>query len=280
MIHYNIKYLFSIVSIFLSTGIFAESSTLEKILQSKTLIVSVNKFYEPFYIADSNPQYPGLDVEIANEYAKYLGVNLKILPLRDFDDHSNNLIKGNTHIAIAAISTSLSRSKLVAFTDPYLFTSPAGLVNKNILPPEPEGQIITSIPFRSLTDLTMLSGISFSVRSNTTNHSWLKKNFTKFPIFSYLDDYRAINELRKNNVNVYVADTYRIQAMLQKEPTLKSNYLPLLSQVQEEHIAMAVQQGDIEFLYNLNFFIREIRRNGWLNQRINKYFSTSEWVTK
>lgn len=277
---FNLKCIFITVIVLISTTVSAESKTLERILKTKTLTVSVNKFYEPFYISDPKPDYPGLDVEIASEYAKYLGVSLKILPLRDFDEHSSHLAKGNADIAIAAISTSLSRSKKVTFTDPYLFTSPAGLVNKNILPPEPEGQIITSIPFRSLIDLSMLSGISFAVRANTTNHDWLKKNFKKQPIYSYLDDFRAINELRKNNVNVYVADSYRIQAMLQIEPSLKSNYLPLLSVVQEEHIAMAVQEGDLELLYNLNFFIREIRRNGWLNKRINKYFSTSDWVTK
>ncbi|WCL49507.1 substrate-binding periplasmic protein [Leptospira sp. GIMC2001] len=268
------------LSLSISNSLNAESSTLQKILKTKTLTVSVNQFYDPFYIDDPVEGSPGLDVEIAQEYAKYLGVNLKILPLRDFDEHANRLDKGDTQIAIAGISTSLERFRKVYFTDPYLITSPAGLINRQILPPEPEGQIITSAPFRSLLDLQTVSGILFSVRSNGPNHAWLKKNFPKFPIYSYLDDFRAVNELRKNNVNVYVADTFRIQALLQKEPALKTNYLPLLSSVQEENLSMAVAQGDIEFLYHLNFFIKEIRRNGWLNKLSYKYFSTNQWIKK
>lgn len=262
------------------TLLHGEGSTLEKVRKSKTLIVSVNRYYEPFYIADPNPDHPGLDVELAAELAKYLGVNLQILPVRDFDEHANRLSKGDTHLAIGAISTSLERAKRVSFTDPYLFTSPAGLVNRQILPPEPEGQIITSVPFRSLLDLKEMPGVSFSVRANGPNHEWLKLAFPKATIYSYLDDIRAINELRKNSVNVYVADSFRIQALLQKEPSLKSNFMPLLASVQEEHLAMAVRHGDIEFIYQLNFFIREVRRNGWLNRRVNKYFSGSGWVVK
>ncbi|MCC5813519.1 MAG: amino acid ABC transporter substrate-binding protein [Leptospira sp.] len=264
----------------LSIGANPTSSTLERVLKNKTLVVSVNQYYEPFYIEDPNPKFPGLDVEIATFYADYLGVSLKILPVREFSDHAKKLEEGSVDIAIGAISTNIERSKRVSFTDPYLITTPAALVNRQILPPEPEGQIITAAPFKSLRDLNVLPGLSFSVRSNTPNHDWLKSNYSNVPIYTYLDDFRALNELKKNNVNVYVADSFRIQALLQREPSLKSNYLALLTSVQEEHLAMAVQKDDIVLLRNLNFFIKEIRRSGWLNRKANQYFSNSGWVTK
>lgn len=276
----TVSYLILLIFIFLPIGSSYSNSTIEKILKKKSITVSVNQFYEPFYIEEPNPEFPGLDVEIASYYADYLGVSLKILPVREFSEHAKRLEDGSVDISIGAISANLERSKLVSFTDPYMFTTPAGLVNRMILPPEPEGQIITAVPFKSLRDLDSLSSVSFSVKANTPNHNWIKSNFKKSPIYSYLDDFRALNELKKNNVNVYVADSYRIQALLQSEPSLKSNYLPLLSTVQEEHLVMAVKKGDLETLQNLNFFIKEIRRNGWLNKRINKYFSNSGWVTK
>lgn len=271
---------FSVILLYLIINfpIFSQSATLQKILKSKTLTVSVNQFYDPFYISDPKEGFPGLDVEIAKEYADYLGVSLRVLPLKSFDEHATRLEKGDTQIAIAGISTNLERSKRINFTDPYLFTSPSGLVNRQVLPPEPEGQIITSVPFRNLLDLSSLSGISFSVLSNSSNHIWLKNNFKKNPIYSYSDDITALNELKKNNVNVFVADGFRIQAALQKEPNLKSTYLPLLGNVQEEHISMAIQKGDIEFLQSLNFFIKEIRRNGRINTLTNKYFSSRDWI--
>lgn len=258
----------------------SQESTLDRIIKKKSMVVSVNQYYEPFYIENPNPNRPGFDVEIATYLAEYLGVSLKILPVREFSEHAKKLEEGSVDIAIGAISANLERSKYVSFSEPYLVTSPAGLVNRLILPPEPEGQIITAVPFKSLRDLNTLSGISFSVKSNTPNHNWLKKNYSKSPIYSYLDDFRALNELKKNNVNVYVADSFRIQALLQKEPSLKTNYLALLSSVQEEHISMAVAKHDVKTLETINFFIKEIRRTGWLNQRINRYFSNDAWVTK
>jgi polar amino acid transport system substrate-binding protein len=275
---YNLKNVFLLISLSLPSLLYAESSTLQKILKSKTLTVSVNQYYEPFYISDPKEGFPGLDVEVAKELADYLGVNLRVLPLKTFDEHATRLEKGDTQLAIAGISTSLDRFKRVNFTDPYLVTTPAGLVNRQILPPEPEGQIITSVPFRSLADLTSLSGVSFSVLSNSSNHNWLKNNYKKNPIYSYTDDITAINELKKNNVNVYVADAFKIQAFIQKEPSLKSSYLPLLGNVQEEHISMAVQKGDLEFIHTVNFFIKENRRNGRMNSLVNKYFASRDWI--
>lgn len=283
-LYFTCRFVIISTVLFLFSGSILEaqmtSPTLERILKNKSLTVSVNQYYEPFYIEDPNPRFPGLDVEIATYFADYLGVSLKILPVREFNDHATKLEDGTVDIAIGAISTNIMRSKRVSFTDPYLITTPAGLVNRNILPPEPEGQIITAAPFKSLRDLNVLPGLSFSVRSNTPNHDWLKSNYSNVPIYTYLDDFRALNELRKNNVNVYVADSFRIQALLQREPSLKSNYLPLLTPVQEEHLAMAVKKDDIVLLRNLNFFIKEIRRSGWLSAKANQYFSNSGWVTK
>lgn len=276
----KIKNILFIYIFFFSFPYFAESPTLQKILKSKVLTISVNQLYEPFYIADPIEGSPGFDVELAQEYADFLGVGLRILPLTTFDEHATRLAKGDTQIAIAGLSSNLERFKTVYFTDPYLYTSPAGLVNRQILPPEPEGQIITSAPFRSLADLNTLSGISFSVLSNSSNHKFLKKFFSKNPIYSYSDSSKALNELKKNNVNVYVADGLSIQALLQKEPNLKSSYLPLIATVQEDHLVMAVNQQDLEFIYHLNFFIKELRKNGKIDSLSNKYFMTSIWVKK
>ncbi len=53
------------------------SQVLEKIRKTKTLTVSVNEFYDPFYIESPNPNFPGLDVELAQEYAKFFRCRFK-----------------------------------------------------------------------------------------------------------------------------------------------------------------------------------------------------------
>nr|WP_244242618.1 transporter substrate-binding domain-containing protein [Leptospira bouyouniensis] len=256
------------------------SPTLEKIKKTKTLTVSVNEFYDPFYIENPNEDFPGLDVELAQEYAKFLDVDLKIIPLRTFDQHARMLEKGDTQIAMAGISSSINRFRDVYFTDPYLISTPAALVNRTALPPEPEGQIVTVQLFRNLNDLTNITGISYSVLANSSNHQFLRDAFPKAQVFSYFTNEAALSELKKNNVNAFVADSYYIQALLQKDSSLRANYLPILGVVQEDHISMAIAKRDIEFLYHLNFFIKELKRIGKIQQLVNKYFKSNKWVKK
>ncbi|TGN20497.1 substrate-binding periplasmic protein [Leptospira idonii] len=254
---------------FLGFPIFSQSSpTLDKIKKTKLLTVSVNEFYDPFYIENPVPEYPGLDVD------------LRIIPLRTFDQHARMLEKGDTQIALAGLSSSILRFKDVYFTDPYLISTPAALVTRSSLPPEPEGQIVTVQLFRNLSDLQNISGISYSVLSNSSNHFYLKEAFPKAQIYSYFTSEAAFNELKKNNVNCFVADSYYIQALLQKEPSLRANYLPILGIVQEDHISMAVAKKDIEFIYHLNFFIKEYKRTGKIQRLITKYFKSNAWVKK
>ncbi|MCG6147258.1 ABC transporter substrate-binding protein [Leptospira levettii] len=267
--------------LFVPTLLMGQSSpTLEKIKKTKTLTVSVNEFYDPFYIENPNEDFPGLDVELAQEYAKFLDVDLKIIPLRTFDQHARMLEKGDSQIAMAGISSSINRFRDVYFTDPYLISTPAALVNRTALPPEPEGQIVTVQLFRNLNDLTNITGISYSVLANSSNHQFLRDAFPKAQVFSYFTNEAALNELKKNNVNAFVADSFYIQALLQKDSSLRANYLPILGVVQEDHISMAIAKRDIEFLYNLNFFIKELKRTGKIQQLINKYFKSNKWVKK
>ncbi|URD69974.1 substrate-binding periplasmic protein [Leptospira borgpetersenii] len=254
-------------------------SRLERILSKKELVVGVNKYYEPFYIENPKDGYPGIDAELAKFYADYLGVSLKLVPLKTFRQFAEDIRIGKIDLAFAGISTDLNRGKQVTFSDPYLVTTPAGLVSKKILPPEPEGNIVISRRFMSLSDLANLSGlVSFSVRSNTTNHIYLQKKFSKLPIYSYLSNSIAIDNLISNNVTCFVADSFFILTLLQKNPSLKANYLPLLGTVQEENISAALPLNDLIFADNLNFFIKELKRTGLLEELKNRYFNQNSWV--
>jgi len=269
------------LNLFLSFTLFAQTSiTIDKIRKTKVLTVSVNEFYDPFYIENPNPEFPGLDVELAQAYADFLNVELRVIPLRTFDQHAKMLEKGDSQIALAGLSSSLLRFKDVYFTDPYLVSTPSGLVNRSSLPPEPEGQIVTVQLFRNLLDLQSVSGISFSVLSNSSNHQYLKETFPKAQVYSYFTSEAAFNELKKNNVNCFVADYYYIMALLQKNPSLRATYLPITGSVQEDHLSMAVAKKDMEFIYHLNFFIKEYKRTGKMQSLLNKYFKSDKWVKK
>ncbi|TGK21103.1 amino acid ABC transporter substrate-binding protein [Leptospira fluminis] len=277
-----IRVLLFTLFITLSTTLAAQSkfygSRLDQILTKKEITVGVNRVYEPFYIQDPVEGYPGFDVELAKLYADYLGVALKIKPLKTFRQFSDEIAAGTIDIALAGMSTDLTRGKTVTFSDPYLLATPAGLVFKKALPPEPEGNIVTTRSFKSLDDLSVVNGISFAVRSNTTNHNYLLKKFGKNKIYSYLSDSVAMDALLKNDVTCYVADSLFILAMLQKQPSLRARYTPLINPVMEDYISAAMPLNDLIFVDNFNFFVKELKRTGVIEGIRTKYFLGKDWV--
>ncbi len=267
---------------FFATTAFAQTklpaSRLDQIFSKKELVVGVNRVYEPFYIQDPHDGFPGFDMELAKLYADYLGVALKIKPLKTFRQFSDEIAAGTIDIALAGMSTDLNRGKTVTFSDPYLLTTPAGLVNKRSLPPEPEGSIVTTRTFKSIDDLAVLNALSFSVRSNTTNHNYLVRRFGKNQIYSYLSDSIALDALTKGNVTCYVADSLYILALLQRLPSLRASYVPLVNPVMDEYISAAIPLNDLIFADNFNFFIKELKRTGTMENLRAKYFLGNGWV--
>lgn len=266
--------------LFSISSIFPQESRYYSILKKKELVVSVNKAYEPFYIEDPNEGFPGFDVELGTALAEHFGVSVKFIPMGEFDDHIKALNQEKIDVTIAGYSSNLKRTRDILFSDPYLVTTPAGLVNRQNLPPEPEGQIVVVKPFKDILDLKFQSGISFSVKSTTLNHEFIKSNFESSKIYSYLSNNLAFDSLLRNNVNCFIADGLYIEALLQKKPSLKVNYLPLLGSVSEEHISIVLPRNDLLLAFKVNFFLKEMKRSGKIHLLKQKYFNSNGWVKK
>jgi polar amino acid transport system substrate-binding protein len=285
------KYLILFTSILVLFGVlYAETdlqkidlnrSQLKKILASNELRISVSNDNEPLYIENNKEGFPGFEVDIAEAYAGYLGVKLtKVVPKSTFEEHYRAISKDEVDIALGN-SANMERGKLLGFSDPYILTTTAGLVRKSVLPPEPEGEIINYNPFKSVKDLQYQTGIILGVKSYTYNHEVLKDLFgKKFPIYTYITDSLALNALLKNRITCYIADDLFIEGVLLKNPSLRATYRPLLSPVVKKEVSIAFRKYDILLMQDLNFFIRQLKRSGEIDQIRSKYFQKNEWVVK
>jgi len=255
-----------------------EESTLFKILKKGSLVVSVGANYEPYYIEDPKPDYPGFEVELAEMYARFLGVKLeKVVPLKNFSEHAQALNKNLIDVAIGN-SSSLARMKFVYFSDPYILVTIGGLVSKNIIPQESDGDIIINKTYRSILDLKNNSRISFGVKDKTSNLEYIRSIFPQHPISTYEDDEIALEALKANKFNCYIADSLYIEGLIQKDKTLLSRYIPLTGQNIEKQLSFAFKKYDIQMVINANLFIREMKRTGEINRLKEKYFNSNKWV--
>lgn len=279
-----LKILFLSVILFSSPPLYTQQreteSVLFQILKRKTLNVSVGASYEPFYIADPKPDYPGFEVEIAEKYAEFLGVKLeKVIPLNNFGEHAKAVNDGTVDISLGN-SSSLGRMKIVYFSDPYLILSIGGLVNKSVLPPEQEGDIVLNKAFRNLYDLKNISRLSFGVKDKTSNLEFIREAFGQLPIIPFENDEVALDALMNNTMSVYIGDNLYIEGLLQKYSNLRTRYLPLTSPVTEKQVSFSFKKYDLQMESHLNLFVRELKRTGTINSLREKYFSTNKWVKK
>lgn len=255
-----------------------EESTLFKVLKRGSLIVSVGAAYQPYYIPNPKPNFPGFEVELAEKYAEFLGVKLeKVVPLKNFSEHAEHIRTGKVDLAIGN-SFNLARAKHVYFSDPYITITIGALVNKNILPQEAEGDIVTGRVIRNLMDLRNLSRVSFGVKDKTSNSEYLKNTFSQYSIQTYENDEIALQALKENKFTCYVADSLYIEGLLQRDKSLLGRFTPLLGQNIEKQLSFAVKKYDLQMIYNANLFIREMKRTGEINRLKEKYFNSNQWV--
>jgi polar amino acid transport system substrate-binding protein len=253
-------------------------SILFKILNKKSINVSVGASYEPYYIENPKPGYPGFEVEIAEKYAEFLGVKLdKVVPLNNFGEHTRAVNDGTVDVSLGN-SISMGRMKIVYFSDPYIIISIGGLISKSALPAEQEGEVILNKSYRSVLDLKNISRLSFGAKDKTSNLDFVKETFGQYPITAYKNDEIALEALMNNDITAYIADNLYIEGLLQKYSNLRARFLPLTSPITEKQLSFCFKKYDLQMQSNLNLFVRELRRTGTINALREKYFNSNKWI--
>lgn len=267
-----------LVLLFFSVSLFSDESTLTKILNKKSMSISVGANYEPYYISNPKKGFPGFEVELAKAFADYLGVEIsEIIPMQNFSDHSKAILSDKVDLGFGN-STTLQRGKFHSFSEPYIITTIGALISKHILPPEQEGQIVINKQFRNLNDVKNISALVIGVKNNTSNFDFLKNNFTRVEVKPYPNDLLALEALEKNDVNCYVADSLYLEGLLQKNPFLKVRMQPLLGTIVEKQLSITTKKNDLLMLNEINYFIREMKRTGEIQRLKEKYFNSNQWV--
>ena len=97
----------------------ARAQTLEAILARGTVRVGLTGDYRPFSIKDAAGRFTGLDVDMAENLARSMGVKLEIVPTA-WPNLMADLQGGKYDIGMGGITITLERAKLAAFSSPVL----------------------------------------------------------------------------------------------------------------------------------------------------------------
>jgi polar amino acid transport system substrate-binding protein len=170
-----------------------------KLVAPGTLTVGSDASYPPQEYIDPSGKAVGMDIDIAEEIASRLGLNLKVVNFK-FDDIIPALNAGQFDMVISAMTVTDDRKKVVDFV-PYFDAGQAVLVAKG----NPKG-------IKTLDDL---SGKTAAAEQGTTEEATLKDlndkltkaNKPKVNILTYPTDTDAVDQLRVGRADATLHDS-------------------------------------------------------------------------
>jgi polar amino acid transport system substrate-binding protein len=100
----------------------ANGTTLDDVKQKGTLVVGVKADYPPWGMRDTNGNLIGMEIDLANDVAKRLGVKLSLVTVLS-SNRMQMLQQGRIDLMIATLSVNDERRKAVGVIDPLYYAS-------------------------------------------------------------------------------------------------------------------------------------------------------------
>jgi len=230
------------------------------IVNRGSVIVANDANYPPQSSVDqATGKLVGFDVDVANKMGELLGLKV------DFKNPAWETIpaglqQGKYDVSIGSMTITPERQKVLAFTDPYYYTS---------------GQIFVKKGGQQITGVADLAGKKVGVGAATTYYDYLKKN-TKAVVKTYTTDADAFPDLANGNLDfVMTAGPTGQQAILSGQP-FEFSGKPLYY----EDLAMALKLGEADWLALLNYTVQTMHSDGSLTAMSKQWYNGMDLTVK
>ncbi|MEW5804808.1 MAG: membrane-bound lytic murein transglycosylase MltF [bacterium] len=236
----------------------SQETALTKIKQSGaiTLITQYNSYC--YYKYRGKPM--GFEYDLAKAFAQFLGVKLKVQVARNWDEMVSSMEQG--HFLAAKLNPSLSRLKVVDFSDGYLTIQRHIIYHKNNRDiraiEDLEGQTIHirkgSLSEESLNNLIQ-TGIRFTI--NTWEDATIED---------------LLQAVTQKKIGITIADCAIALHSRRYYPDIKIGF----SIEEKQSLAWAVPKGEKDLLEEINRFFKTIWEDGTFRKIYTKYYSDAE----
>jgi len=220
----------------------------KELKQEGKLIMATNAEFEPFEYME-NGEVVGIDVEIANQIAKDMGVTLEIQNI-SFDSVVTSVASGKADVGIAGITKDPTREKSVDLSESYYDAAQV---------------IIVKSDNTAITDENTLKNKKIAVQKGTTGDDLASGLTDSVSRFNASTD--AVNDLKNGKVDAVVIDSFPAQIFVKKNSDLKISGDPLTS----EEYCIAIRKGNSALVAKINKSLKKLKDNGTLDEIISKY---------
>lgn len=222
--------------------------TLTKIQRRGKLIIGVKDNLPPLGFRDRNGNLSGLEIDIARELGKELNIPVELVPLKN-RDRLSALASNQIDLAIAQITVTNNRSRLIDFSLPYYTDSTIAIAKVGT------------------TSQEINQPIAIAVLKNSAAIAAIQSQFPKAAIIganSYADGLAA---LRSGKVKALVGDRTSLTQWLKENP----DYAIIGNPLAVHSLAIAMPRGlqHIGLREKVLPIVEKWRKNGWLKDRVN-----------
>jgi len=228
----------------------ASAEGLKTIQQRGKLIVSVKDNLRPLGFRGDDNQLQGLEIDIAKRLAQELVGNKDAVVFKSVfnQDRLRSVLEGQADIAIARITMTPSRSRVVSFSIPYYLDGTA-LITKNPA---------ISKPF-DLTNQTI------AVLDNSSTVETIRNQLPGAKLLSVGSYQDALNLLENGEATAFAADASVLSGWVQEFP----QYRLLTPTLSVEPLCIVIPKGVQydELRQKINEQLTRWQREGWLKKR-------------
>ena len=244
----------AIGSALLGLSVPASARTLDEIVASKKLVVGVNPTLPPLGIFNDKNEIDGFDVDVARKLGELLGVKTEIVQVGS-PDRIPFVSSGKIDAVLGAMTITAERQKVIDFTVP-LHTEVLGVLTTK------------SKPYKDYMDLNDPAVKLVEVRG-ATPVKLVQEKLPKAQLLlldNYPDAVRAIAQGRADAM-IDVMDF-----MTEHTAKHKVDWRIVDAPIDVYFCGIGVQKGNDALREKLSAAVKELHRNGYVDERWKKWF--------
>lgn len=217
-----------------------------KIEDAGKIVVGLDDAYPPMGYRDENDELIGFDIDMGNEIAKRLGVEIEWKPAV-WESIIPSLYAKKFDIIISGMTITDERLEEVNFAGPY------GAAGQAIIVKADNDKIKT---------ITDIEKGRLGTQSGSTGYECAKANdFTDDDMKLYKEFPLAFNDLEIGRIDAIIIDSFNVKPYLDSKPGVFKHVGELIG---DERIGIAVCKEDKELLDKLNGVLEEMKEDGTL----------------
>jgi len=225
-----------------------------KTVEAGKLIMSTNASFPPYEMTTDNGGFEGIDVEIAGEIAKKLGLTLEIHDM-DFDSALLAVQQGKSDIVMAGVSVTDERKLVMDFSNSYATGVQVVIVK--------EGSDVTMDNLGEKMIGTQRGTTGYIYASDTPENGGYGEDHVE----AYDNGATAVQALQNNQVDCVIIDSAPAQEYVKANPgltILEGNWV-------EEQYAIGFGKKNTELVEAVNKALDELIADGTVQAIIDKY---------